>query len=211
MNGMSAFLSGAAIGLVITVPIGPMSVLCIQRALMSGVVAGFATGLGAATVLATYTACAILGIAPALGSTFGDSQAFLSAISACLLVWLSVRTLRRSVTLAGAISESGGAFSFYCSAVACALVNPLTPALLAVVLPAIAAPDPQAASTMIAGVFAASVTWWLIVSGSAAALRSRLDVSVLNVINKATGVALGALGILMAVQAWELRLYSIDP
>jgi hypothetical protein len=59
---------------------------------------------------------------------------------------------------------------------------------------------------MIAGVICASVTWWLIVSGSVAALRSKLNVTVLNLINKASGLILGALGVLMAANAWEMSI-----
>jgi len=206
MTGMSAFLSGATVGFVITVPVGPMSVLCIQRALIYGAVTGFATGLGAATVLVIYTTCAVLGVGPAIGPVLGDSQAFLCAVSACLLFWFSVRVLRRTVSLAGSVAQDQGALSSYCSAVACALLNPLPPALLAAILPAVASPAPAAASTMIAGVFAASVTWWLIVSGSVAALRSKLNVTILNFINKASGLILGALGVLMAANAWEMRI-----
>ncbi len=205
MNGMSAFLSGATVGLAITVPVGPMSVLCIQRALSFGAAAGFATGLGAATVLAVYTACAVMGPGSAMLPALDGCEAFVSAVSACLLLWFSARILSRSVSLAGAVAEGRGVLSSYGSAVACALLNPLTPVLLAAVLPAVAAPEPAAASTMIAGVFAASVTWWMLVSGGVAALRSRVSVALLNLINKASGLALGALGLMMAVQTYGLR------
>ncbi len=206
MSGMSAFLSGATVGLVITMPIGPMSVLCIQRALIDGAVAGFATGLGAATVLAIYTACALLGIGPAVATMLGDSRAVLSVVSACLLLWFSARVLRRTVSLADSAKREQGVVSSYCSAVTCALLNPLTPVLLAAVLPTVASPAPAGTSTMIAGVFFASVTWWLVVSGGVAALRAKLNVTVLNLINKASGLVLGALGVLMAVNAWDMKL-----
>lgn len=206
MTGMSAFLSGATVGLVITVPIGPMSVLCIQRALINGPLAGFATGLGAATVLAVYTACAVLGLGPAITPALGDWHSPLSAASACLLFWFSARVFGRTIALPGTGVPDQGALSSYCSAVACALLNPLTPALLAAVLPTVAAPAPSAAATMIAGVVAASVTWWLVVSGSVAALRSRVNVTILNFINKVSGLILGGLGVMMAANAWDLRL-----
>ena len=206
MTGMSAFLSGATVGFVITVPIGPMSVLCIQRALIYGAVAGFATGLGAATVLVIYTACAVLGVGPAVTPMLGGGQAYLPVLSACLLLWFSARVLRRTVSLAGSAARNQGVVSSYCSAVACALLNPLTPVLLAAVLPTVASPAPAGASTMIAGVFFASVTWWLIVSGGVAALRSKLNVTILNLINKASGLILGALGMLMAANAWDIGI-----
>ncbi|WP_281409354.1 LysE family translocator [Microvirga terricola] len=183
-------------------PVGPMSLLCIQRALVFGALAGFTTGLGAATVLAIYTACAVLGLGPAIISALVYSKAIVPAVSACLLLWFSARILGRTVSLAGPTADGHSAISSYCSAVACALFNPLTPVLLAAVLPTVALPEPRAASTMVAAVFAASVTWWLVVSGSVAALRSSLSVTVLNLINKASGLVLGALGILMAAECF---------
>jgi len=205
MSGMSAFLSGAIVGFAITIPVGPMSLLCIQRALRFGALAGFATGLGAATVLVLYTAGAVMGIGPVIATALGDSHALLSAISAGLLLWLSARVLGRTISLAGSVAERCDALSSYCSAVACALFNPLMPALLISVLPTLAAPEAGAASSMIAGVFAASVIWWLLVSGSVAVLRSRLSVTLLNRANKLSGLILGALGLLMAANAFDLR------
>lgn len=206
MISLSDFLSGVVLGLAITIPIGPMSVLCIQRALRWGALAGFATGLGAATVLVGYTTCVAVGFGPAVTVLIGNSRAVLCALSAGLLLWLSARVLARTISLTGSDTEDRGAFSSYCSAVACALLNPLTPALLATLLPAMTVATPAAASSMVAGVFSASVTWWLLVSGGAALLRSRLNVQALNVINKASGLALGALGMMMAANAMNLRL-----
>jgi len=206
MIGLSDFLSGIVIGLAITVPVGPMSVLCIQRALRWGALAGFATGLGAATVLVGYTTCVAVGFGPAVTVLIGGSRTVLCAVSAGLLLWLSARVLARSVSLTGSDTEDRGAFSSYCSAVACALLNPLTPALLAALLPAMTASTPAAASSMVAGVFSASVVWWLLVSGGAAMLRSRLNAQALNAINKASGYALGALAMVMAANAMNIRL-----
>lgn len=200
MSGISAFMSGAMVGFVITMPVGPMSVLCVQRTLTFGALAGFTTGLGAATVLALYTACAVLGLGQIVPRSLGDGQAIAPALSACVLLWFSIRILRRTISLAGPTSDGYGAMSSYCSAVACALVNPLTPILLAAVLPAVAFPEPGTAGSMVAGVFAASVSWWLLVSGSVAALRSSLSETAVNLVNKGSGLVLGALAVLMAAK-----------
>ena len=202
MGGMSAFMSGVTVGLVITMPVGPMSVLCVQRTLTFGARAGFTTGLGAATVLALYTACAVLGLGQAIPQSLGDGRVLVPALSAGILLWFSVRILRRSISLAGPSSDRCGAVSSYCSAVACALVNPLTPVLLAAVLPAVAFPEPSSACTMVAGVFAASVSWWLLVSGSVAALRSGLSETAVNLVNKASGLVLGALAVFMVAECF---------
>jgi len=55
MSGiMAPLLTGIGIGLAVAAPIGPMGVLCIQRTLEGGLVAGMATGSGAATVHLLY-------------------------------------------------------------------------------------------------------------------------------------------------------------
>ena len=62
---MLAFLwKGVLVGLVIAVPVGPVGVLCIRRTIFDGRLAGFISGIGAAT------ADAIFGIIAGFGLTF---------------------------------------------------------------------------------------------------------------------------------------------
>ncbi|HRR58994.1 MAG TPA: LysE family transporter, partial [Paludibacteraceae bacterium] len=46
---LQIFLTGIIIGLFISVPIGPLGILCIQRTLNRGRAYGIVTGLGATT------------------------------------------------------------------------------------------------------------------------------------------------------------------
>ena len=47
---LSAFLlKGMLVGVVIAVPVGPVGILCIRRTILDGRLAGFFSGLGAAT------------------------------------------------------------------------------------------------------------------------------------------------------------------
>ena len=61
MLGLSALASGVAIGLSVTIPIGPMAILCIHRTLNAGIRAGISTGAGASTVQVAYTSLVLLG------------------------------------------------------------------------------------------------------------------------------------------------------
>jgi threonine/homoserine/homoserine lactone efflux protein len=56
------FIEGILIGLVVAVPVGPLGLLCINRALMMGPVCGFFSGLGVATADALAAGIAALGI-----------------------------------------------------------------------------------------------------------------------------------------------------
>jgi threonine/homoserine/homoserine lactone efflux protein len=55
------FWKGALLGCSIAAPVGPIGILCIRRSLGQGFLAGFASGLGAATADALNGAVAGLG------------------------------------------------------------------------------------------------------------------------------------------------------
>src|ERR1700758_3742296 len=57
-------LKGVVVGIIIAVPVGPVGVMCVRRTIFAGKLAGFVSGLGAAT------ADAIFGFIAAFGLTF---------------------------------------------------------------------------------------------------------------------------------------------
>src|SRR5215208_6375888 len=72
-------LAGLLVGFSIAVPIGPMSLLCIQRTLASGAGIGISAGLGAATVNIAYGAVILLGL-DWLSPWMASGQRLLSAL-----------------------------------------------------------------------------------------------------------------------------------
>ena len=55
-------LTGFLIGFVLSIPVGPIAVLCIQRTLNRGKYHGWITGIGASTSDVFYAALAIFGL-----------------------------------------------------------------------------------------------------------------------------------------------------
>ncbi|MDE2572989.1 MAG: LysE family transporter, partial [bacterium] len=60
---MPLFFKGAVLGILIAAPVGPMSVLCMRRALEHGWIVGVFSGLGVALADGFYAGCAAFGIA----------------------------------------------------------------------------------------------------------------------------------------------------
>src|SRR6202007_585546 len=84
---ISFFLTGILVGVVIAVPVGPVGVLCVRRTIFQGKLAGFVSGLGAAT------ADAIFGVIWALGLTFVSDwligyQQWLRIAGGCYLLYV---------------------------------------------------------------------------------------------------------------------------
>ncbi|WP_159997571.1 LysE family translocator [Roseomonas sp. 18066] len=207
MLAMSAtvisLLMGAGVGLSIAAPIGPTSMMCIERTLSAGLARGVATGFGVATVHLVYGALTVAG---GIGLAQGWLQtAFVPLASGLLLLWFAVRVLRRGAVVAAALEAPRTLLSSYWGAVGFGFLNPATPVLFAAATPTLlgGAVAPLA-PPLITGVFIGSLTWWCALSGGVSLLRDRLTARVLRVVNKAAGLALAGLAVAMIARAWSL-------
>lgn len=132
-QGLDALLIGAGVGLSIAAPIGPTSMMCIERTLAAGITRGVATGFGVATVHLAYGAVAVLG-----GVSLAQEwlrMALLPALSGLVLLWFAIRVLRRSMVLGGTGTTVPSLMSSYCGAVGFGFLNPVTPVLFAAAVP----------------------------------------------------------------------------
>ena len=80
-------LKGIVVGIVIAVPVGPVGVMCVRRTIFEGKLAGFVSGLGAAT------ADAVFGFIAAFGLTFVSDwligyQQWLRVVGGCYLLYV---------------------------------------------------------------------------------------------------------------------------
>lgn len=206
-TSLASFAAGMGVGLAVAVPIGPMGILCIQRTLAHGLEAGFATGLGAATVHVALGSMATLGLWTSMADWVGSGAQVFSILSAGLLFWFAVRIMRRSIVVGSGETRPEGWLRLYGSAILFGFSNPLAIVLFAAALPAfMAGSDPAAAPLLVPGVFLGSITWWICLSATTALLRSRLSSRMIGTANKASGILLAALGTLTVANAMGLRL-----
>ena len=86
-------IEGMLIGLVVAVPVGPLGLLCINRALMMGPVCGLFSGLGVATADALAAGIAALGISLISGFV-AEQQHWLRLIGGIFLCYIGSRIYR---------------------------------------------------------------------------------------------------------------------
>ena len=208
MHGwLTSFAAGAGIGLAVAMPIGPMGLLCIQRTLSSGWRAGVTTGMGAATVHTIFGSVAALGFGAALAALIDGRNPALMLLSATVLFWFAARLLGRGIGPGPSSDPDTGGVRSYTSAVALGLSNPLTLLLFAAALPVLASErGTEGAVVLVAGVFAGSISWWLVLTILVASVRSRLPTRMLALTNRVSGVALAGLGGLTCASAFGMGL-----
>ncbi len=201
------------LGLTIAAPIGPTSLLCIERTLAGGALAGMATGYGAATTHMAYATAAATGLVVLVSAAstpwlIGPFQVGCAAF----LLYLARRTLRRrvpflvSMTGARPTRQTLRAWRSYGVGLVWTLGNPMTLLGFAALSPSLLGDVDRMEHTvplLAAGVFLGSATWWTTLAAGVALGRNHLTERGLRLANlvTATLLALLALGVLARV-AW---------
>lgn len=193
------FLRGVAAGFVLAAPIGPVGILCIRKALADGRFAAFIAGLGAAVADTVYGATAGLGLG-AISSVLDGRLPVLQGVGGAFMVGLGLRTWRNGAFAVGEPGAKGqGLWRDFLSTFLITITNPGTVLGAMGVFAAFGA-APSAAEDafvpMVAGVFAGSALWWLVLAMVTAALRSRFTPPRMRVFNHLSGGMLVAFGVL---------------
>ncbi len=191
MIPISLFLRGLLIGLSIAAPVGPIGVLCIRRTLSDGRATGLVSGLGAATADALFGCVAGFGLTFISGALLAQ-QFWFRLIGGLFLGYLGVKTLLSRPAEVAATVQGKGLLGAYTSTLFLTLTNPLTIFAFAAIYAGLggAAGDYSAALTLIAGVFAGSALWWLLLSGGVSLFRTKFSSRSLLWVNRVSGVVI---------------------
>ena len=197
---ISFLLQGLILGFSIAAPVGPIGVLCIRRTLTEGRIAGFVSGLGAATADAFYGAIAGFGLT--FISTFLiDQQLWLRLTGGFFLLYLGVKTFRSSPSDNAALQDRSGIFGAYASTLVFTLTNPLTILSFAAIYAGLGLTatgrNYVSAALLVLGVFAGSAAWWLLLSGGISLFRKRFGIEALRWTNKVSGLAITIFGLIV--------------
>jgi threonine/homoserine/homoserine lactone efflux protein len=190
-------LKGLVIGFSIAAPVGPIGVLCIRRSLAEGRQVGLATGLGAATADAFYGCVAGFGLT-AVSSFLVGQKFWLGVIGGVFLAYLGVRTFFSEPAEDSARAAGGSIVSAYATTVLLTATNPMTILSFVAVFAGLglgARRDYAAASVLVAGVFAGSALWWLLLSSGVSILKNRLALTWMRRVNRLSGIVIITFGV----------------
>ncbi len=192
------FVRGAVIGLAIAAPVGPIGVLCINRTLRDGRMAGVVSGLGAATADLFYGTVVALGLTSLAGALVGISF-WTRLLGGLFLCYLGLRALRAPAAAPPAAGASGGLMHAYASTLVLTLTNPATVMAFAAIFAGLGVGSTARGYgeglLLAAGVAAGSASWWLMLSGGVGLLRARLGPVALRWINRGAGVIILGFGV----------------
>jgi len=164
---MGFFVTGLIIGFVVAVPVGPIGLLCINRAISGRPAYGLFSGLGVATADAIAGGIAVLGLT--LVSDFLIAQqAWLHFIAGVFLCYVGLRTFSARPAGKTASAQEGSLTSAYASTFFLTFTNPVTILSFVAIYAGWGVEnlsgDYLSAALLTSGVFVGSALWWIILS-----------------------------------------------
>lgn len=202
-------VTGIAIGLSVTAPLGPVNIIVIRNSIRRGFLVAFLTGLGAVLADTIYASFAAFGI--------GSIEHFIAAyatpltlVGGALLVFMGVRLARSHVSLSElALQEppkkrqiAGKMLTTFMLT----LTNPgvffgfiaIFGTMNAVLRLGESVDRPP---TAVAGVAIGGAMWWLFLSFVVTRFKSRISERVFDKINRWTGVLIAAFGFALVMDS----------
>lgn len=204
-SSLSLLTKGVIVGLLASIPLGPIGVICIQRTVNKGRLSGFLSGVGAATADTIFAAIAGFSLTFVIAYIF-ENQVYFQAIGGLVIILLGVKIfftnpikqIRKHKRKKNNLVED------YFSILAVTLTNPLAISLFIALFASmgVVSEDGNLLEALIStgGVFVGATIWWYILTGLVNIFRSRFRLKQLWWINKISGSAILLLGVAAIVR-----------
>lgn len=203
------FFQGLIIGFVVAVPVGPLGLLCINRALSHGPAHGLASGLGVATADAIAAGIAVLGLS-LVSAILLDQQIWLRLIGGAFLCYLGFKIYRTVPSEQVLTNNVNSLIGSYASTLFLTLTNPLTILSFIAIYAGWGVESLSghyvSAAILTAGVFAGSSLWWVVLSTGLAAFRDRFSTRVLGWVHRVSGAVIAVFGFVVLLSIFQKSL-----
>ena len=197
--GLDYLLKGIIIGLSVSIPLGPIGIIAIQRTLTKGKISGFVSGLGAGFADTIYAVLAGFGIT-IIVDFLVEHHILFQAIGGIFLLYLGIRTFYKNpIKQFRQPKGKSNLIGDFLSTFFLTISNPLAIFLFIGVFAAIGLMDTNfdnlTLSYIILGVMIGTSTWWFVLSTLINIFRHKIRLRSLNWINKISGIVILIFGL----------------
>jgi threonine/homoserine/homoserine lactone efflux protein len=208
MHAVELLLRGAAAGLAISAPVGPVNVLCISQTLAKGPRAGIVSGLGAAAADTIYGSIAGFSISFII-EFLRREEFWIRIFGGLLLLAIGVRYYLKKPGNLREQQEKDSPHAEFAAAFLLNLTNPTTVLSFLAVLAILHMGEHREwwlTSIVVGGIFAGAMLWWITLTVLASHFRARFDDRATVWMNRIAGLAIGGFGIVTIILShWARR------
>lgn len=190
-------LKAILIGIFISMPVGPVSMLCIQSSLARGFKIGMAIGVGAAIADAFY-AFLIVGWLSIISPLFANYHSLLKLFGSFTLIFIGCQILRTPPNAPSVIVGGSNLIKNIASAFFLTIANPATMLFFAGVFTSLGIHQAfhREALMIVGGIFLGSILWWVFLASFSSGVRHKIAPSSIGKIKIISGFFLMILGII---------------
>ena len=195
MQNLELLLRGAAAGVAIAAPVGPVNVLCISRTISRGPRAGLISGVGAATGDTIFGAIAGFSINAVIGPLIRN-EFWIRLVGGILLIGIGVYYYFKRPGAPRQEAEES-AHSEYVTALLLNLTNPTVILSFLAILAGLGLLHPGAwwqTLLVVGGIFLGAMLWWGVLVLLANRFRERFNERAMLWMNRIAGLAIGGFG-----------------
>lgn len=205
--GFALFWKGFIVGLMVTIPLGPIGVLCVQRTLNKGRISGFVSGLGAAFADTIFAIIAGFGVNYII-SFVKNQQIYFQIIGGIIIIFLGihifytnpVRQLRMARFNKKKLSQD------FFSVFILTITNPMAILFFLAMFAGMNVGEVKSGFfnlfVLVGGVLAGTSSWWFVLSSFVSFWRHRFRLKIIWWMNKLAGVIVFFIGIVAILSIW---------
>ncbi len=207
---MSAYIliEGILIGFVVAVPVGPLGLLCINRALLLGPVTGLFSGLGVATADAMAAGIAALGIS-FVEEFLSDHEAILRLVGGLVLVYLGLSIYTSKPKQQPPPTRINGLLSAYATTFFLTFSNPVTILSFIAIYAGWHVESMSgryvSAAILTSGVFMGSALWWIALFVGLTAFREKFSLRIVGWVQRVSGALIAGFGLVVLLSLSPLK------
>ncbi len=199
---------GIVIGLMVSVPLGPMGVLIIQKTLQKGALAGFVAGMGAAFADLFYATVAAFGLGVVLNA-IQSHELILQIIGGIFLVIVGATIYfgnpLKQIRMKKRVSKKGLLGDFL-TLFFLTVSNPVAIVVFMAVFAGASVfgdtPSLRVEMFVLLGILLGGGLWWYTLSTLVNLFRKKFRLRVLIRINRVSGIAITLIGVLVILSAF---------
>ncbi len=218
-------LVGLVLGFGISIPVGPINILCIQKTLNEGRHAGLIAGMGASAADAIYGMIAAIGLS-FVAEYLQDHSVTLRIVGGLMIIALGVKAIVDAVRgktngnkddgRRHWIREAASHAGTFMSTFLLTLTNPVTILAFGAMFAALDLANHNLGSTwnqfgLFVGVFCGAIGWWTAVVMTVALFRERITPKFMSTVNKFAGSIMALCGLFIMLSPIVFRSNDGQP
>lgn len=196
---------GIIAGLIASIPLGPIGVLCVQRTLSGSHRSGFVSGLGAATADTMFAGLAIFALSWITGF-MNRYEIWIEVVGGILVVVFGLTIFMKKVKRSNPIKSKGSDLSNFGTVLFVTLPNPAYFLVFVTIFAAMGIGGAECNTAqkwmIVFGVYLGAASWWFLLTWVVDKFRKKFTLRSLWWINKISGgiiMLLGSYAILLVI------------